>query len=160
MSIKSRLSTYIDTVWLALGQAVVAVLVTLGFIIAKSLGADVAIYKAVLGAMLGGLVTVVNFLILSVAVNRAVNNYITERGDKEMDDEEAEKYAKDHGLAVQNAMTKSYIFRTFLMMGTLVVALVTGWFSTIAAVIPLITYKPVLYVVEFIKTSKNEKRGD
>ena len=154
MENKCGLSVYIDSLWLALGELIVAVLTTLGFLVARALGVEVVIYKAILGSLLGGAVIVVNFLILSVSINRAVNEYITARGDREMDEEEAEKYAQEHGLAVQNAMTKSYIFRTFLMMGTLVLGLITGWFSPIAAVIPLLAYKPILYAVELIKTAK------
>lgn len=159
MENKNKLSAYIDTVWLAVGEAVVGVLVTLGFIIAKALGAEVVIYKAITGALLGGAVTVVNFLILSVAINRAVNGYVSDIGDKEMDDEEAEKYAKEHGMAVQNAMTKSYLLRMLLMIGSLVLAMISGFFSPLATVIPLIMYRPVLYAVEFIKTKINRKRG-
>jgi sensor histidine kinase YesM len=160
MENKNKLSAYIDTVWLAVGEAAVGVLVTLGFIIAKAFGAEVVIYKAITGALLGGAVTVVNFLILSVAINRAVNGYVSDIGDKEMDDEEAEKYAKEHGMAVQNAMTKSYLLRMLLMIGSLVLAMISGFFSPIATVIPLIMYRPVLYAVEFIKTKINRKRGD
>ena len=154
------LSKYIDTVWLALGEVAVGILVTVGFIIAKALGQDVAVYKAITGALLGGAVTVINFLILSVAVNRAVNGYVAEIGDREMDEEEAEKYAKEHGMAVQNAMTKSYLLRMGLMIGSLVLAMLSGWFSPLATVIPLLMYRPVLYAVEFIKTKVNAKRGE
>lgn len=159
MENKNKLSAYIDTVWLAVGEVVIGVLVTLGFIIAKALGAEVVIYKAITGALLGGAVTVVNFLILSVAINRAVSSYVSEIGEEKMDDEEAEKYAKEHGTAVQNAMTKSYLLRMFLMIGSLVLAMISGWFSPVATVIPLIMYRPVLYTVEFIKTKLNGKRG-
>ena len=159
MENKNKLSAYIDTVWLAVGEVAVGVLVTLGFIIAKALGAEVVIYKAITGALLGGAVTVVNFLILSVAINRAVSGYVSDIGDKEMDDEEAEKYAKEHGMAVQNAMTKSYLLRMLLMIGSLVLAMISGFFSPLATVIPLIMYRPVLYAVEFIKTKINRKRG-
>ena len=147
MDNKGKLAVYIDTVWLALGELVVSVLIAIGFLIFRSFS-----YKVITGALLGSAVTVVNFLILSVAVNRAVNSYITERGEKEMDEEEAEKYAKEHGMAVQNAMTKSYIIRMALMIGSLVLAMISGWFSPLATVIPLLTYRPVLYAVEFIKT--------
>ena len=155
METKNKLSVYIDTVWLALGEAVVAVLVSLVFLIFGKLN-----YTVPLGALLGGAVTVVNFLILSVSINRAINGYITERGDKEMDEEEAEKYAKEHGMAVQNAMTKSYLLRMALMIGALVLAMISGWFSPLATVIPLITYRPILYVTEFIKAKVKAKRGD
>ena len=160
MDNKNILSKYIDTVWLALGEVAVGILVTVGFIIAKALGQDVAVYKAITGALLGGAVTVINFLILSVAVNRAVNGYVAEIGEREMDEEEAEKYAKEHGMAVQNAMTKSYLLRMGLMIGSLVLAMLSGWFSPLATVIPLLMYRPVLYAVEFIKTKVNAKRGE
>lgn len=159
MENKSKLSNYIDTLWLALGELIVAVLVTVGFIIAKALGMDLAIYKAITGSLLGAAVTVLNFFILSVAINRAVTRYIKNRGDKEMDDEEAEKYAKEHGMDVQNAMMKSYIFRMVMMLGSLALALLTGWFNVIATAIPLLAYRPVMYAVEFIKTKLGKAGG-
>ena len=158
MENKSKLSEYIDTVWLALGEAVVVLLVCLGFVIARLGGLDVVVYKALLGALLGGAVTVLNFHFLSVAINRAVKNYITERGEKEMDEEEAEAYAKKHGMAVQNAMVKSYIFRMVMMIGMLVLAMISGWFSPLATVIPLLMYKPVLYTEELIKSKLKKER--
>lgn len=160
MENKCKLSAYIDTVYLAIGEAVVGALVTVGFIIAKALGAEVTVYKAITGAALGGLVSVVNFFILSVGINRAVNCYIAERGESEMDDEEAEKFAKEHGAVVQNAMLKSYMFRMLLMVGALVLAMVSGHFSPVSTAIPLIAYRPVLYAVEFIKTRLSGKRGE
>lgn len=160
MENNNKLSVYIDTLWLAIGEVIVALLVLGGFVIARLLGQDVVLYKAITGALLGGAVTVVNFLILSVSINRAINGYITERGDKEMDEEEAERYAKEHGMAVQNAMTKSYILRMVLMIGALVIAMVTKQFSPLATVIPLLMYRPILYVTEFIKIKIKAKRGD
>ena len=153
MDNKGKLAVYIDTVWLALGELVVSVLIAIGFLIFRSFS-----YKVITGALLGSAVTVVNFLILSVAVNRAVNSYITERGEKEMDEEEAEKYAKEHGMAVQTAMTKSYVIRMALMIGSLVLAMISGWFSPLATVIPLLLYRPILYTVELIKAKT--KRGE
>ena len=73
-----------------------------------------------------------------------------------MSEEEAEKFAKANSLKVQNAVTKSYILRTGLMMGSLVLALVTGWFDPIATLIPLAMYKPLLYVTQFIKQRRGE----
>ena len=160
MKNKNGLSVYIDSLWLAVGELAVALLVFLGFLIAKAAGAEVTLYKAVTGALLGGAVTVANFLILSVGINRAINRFVDERGTDEMDDETAEKYAKEHGVAVQNAMMKSYMFRMLLMIGALVLAGVSGWFNVIATVIPLLMYRPILYAVEFIKTKVSAKRGE
>ena len=155
MNNKNKLSLYIDTVWLAIGEAIVAALISVVFLLIGKFN-----YSVVTGAILGGAVTVLNFFILSVGVNRAINQFVEERGNKEMDEEEADKYAKEHGMMVQNAMMKSYMLRMFLMIGALVLAGITGWFDIIATVIPLLMYRPILYVTEFIKTKLNAKRGE
>ena len=146
---------YIDTVWLAIGEAIVAALISVVFLLIGKFN-----YSVVTGAVLGGAVTVINFLILSVGINRAINKFVEERGEDEMDEEEADKYAKEHGMTVQNAMMKSYMLRMFLMIGALVLAGVSGWFDIIATVIPLLMYRPILYVTEFIKTKMSAKRGE
>ena len=160
MKNNNKLSKYADALWLALGEAIVALLVLAGFLIARALGQEVAIYKVITGALLGGAVMVLNFIILSVGVNRAVDKYISERGDAVFTDDEAEKFAEEQGMVARNAMTKSYVLRNLLMIGTLVLAMITGWFSPLATVIPLIAYKPLLYATEFIKIKIKEKRGD
>lgn len=154
MENKSKISQYIDTVWLAVGELIVALLIVGGYMIFGKFD-----YAVVTGAALGGTVTVVNLLILSVSVNRAINQFVEERGTKEMDEEEAAEYAQKHGAAVQGAMAKSYLFRMFLMAGSLFLALVTGWFRPLATAIPLLMYRPILYVTEFIKV-KSAKRGE
>ena len=155
MNNKNKLSLYIDTVWLAIGEAIAAALISVVFLLIGKFN-----YSVVTGAVLGGAVTVINFFILSVGINRAINKFVEERGKDEMDEEEADKYAKEHGMTVQNAMMKSYMLRMFLMIGALVLAGVSGWFDIIATVIPLLMYRPILYVTEFIKTKMSVKRGE
>ena len=77
-----------------------------------------------------------------------------------MDDEEAEQYAKENGASVQAAMMKSYLFRMLLMIGSLVLAMISGWFSPLATVIPLLMYRPILYAVEFIKIKFRKNGGE
>ena len=155
MENKSKLSAYVDTLWLALGEVGVAALVSVGFLIFKSFD-----YTVVTGALLGGAVMVVNFLILSVGVNRAVNKFIDERGDREMTEEEAAEYAQKHKMAAQAAVAKSQILRNVIMIGALVLAGISGHFNILAAVIPLLMYTPILYGIEFIKTKIQSKRGE
>lgn len=154
MDTRNKLSAYIDTLWLLIGELLVSLIVTGVYLIIRKFD-----YTVVTGALLGSLVTTLNFFILSVGINRAVNKYIEERGDVEMDEEEAEEFARKHGMDVQNAMTKSYLFRMLLMVGSLFLALITGWFNVIATVVPLLTYRPVMYAVEFAKT-KLGRRGE
>ena len=144
-------SSYIDTIYLSVGETIISLLITL---IYTALGKFD--WTVLSGAVLGSTVTVINFLILSFSVNKALNKYIELRGDKEMTEEEAEKFAKTNSIKVQNAVTKSYIFRTALMMGALVLSLITGYFDTIATIIPLIMYKPLLYAIQFVKKKRGE----
>ncbi len=148
-------SSYIDTLYLAVGELITAILICVGFLIADLCGLECFDYTVITGSILGGAVTVLNFFILSFAANRAINNYIELRGQKEMDEEEAADFARKHGMDVQNAVTKSFILRTLLMLGTLVLAFISGVFNVMATLIPLIMYRPIIYITELIK----RKRG-
>lgn len=143
-------NSYIDTIYLGIGELVVSLIVVLVYIAIGLFDTTV-----LTGVLLGSIVTVVNFLILSYSVNKAVNQFMELRGDAEMNDEEAADFAKANSLKIQNAVTKSYVLRTALMMGSLVLAFITNFFNPIATLIPLIMYKPLLYATEFIK----KKRG-
>lgn len=150
MEIKKN-NSYKDTIYLALGEMVTSLVIVLVY-----LALGYFDWTVITGVVLGSVVTVLNFVMLSHSVNKALNKYLDLRGNEKMDDEEAEKFAKANSLKVQNAITKSYILRTFIMMGSLVLALITGFFDPLATLIPLIMYKPLLYVSEFIKRKRGE----
>lgn len=140
-----------DVLVLAIGELIVALLVVIGF-----LASGFYRWQVITGAILGGVVTVANFLILSFAINRALDNFMQTRGNEQMTDEEIEKLSKAQSIKVQNAITKSYVLRTGLMFGSLVLAFVSGWFDPLATVIPLLMYKPLIYASDFIKKKRGE----
>ena len=144
--------SYIDTIYLAIGELIVSLLVIIVYLFIP----NIFDWTVITGVALGSIVTILNYIILSLSVDRAIKKFMDLRGDKEMDEEEAEAFAKANTVKVQNAITKSYLFRTALMMGALILSLVTGYFDTIATVIPLIMYKPLLYAVEFVKKKRGE----
>ena len=158
MKQQNKLADYIDTLWLAIGEAVVVLLVFVGFLIARSLGAEVTIYKVITGALLGALVTVANFLILSISLNRATSRYMAELDGKKLTEEEAIEYANKHKDSFKLASASSYLPRNVMMIGALLLAGISKQFDIIATAIPLLMYRPVLYVTEFIKIKV--KRGD
>lgn len=148
---KINKNKYSDAILLAIGELIIALLISLLY-----LGLGYFKWEVAFGALLGGLVTTINFVVLSIAVNKALDQYIDQRGTEEMSDEEAEKFSKQYSIKVQNAVTKSYILRTGLMFGALILAFVSGWFDPLATVIPLLIYKPLIYAINFIK----QKRGE
>lgn len=152
---QSKISQYIDTVYMAVGEIIVAALISAVYLIIKKFD-----YTVLTGALLGGGVTVLNLFILSVSVNRAINKYIEERGDSEMSEEEAAEFSKTHTMQVQNAVTRSYLLRTLMMVASLFIALMTDWFNPIATVIPLLMYRPIIYLTELVKTKLRGRRGD
>ena len=138
---------------LALGEIIVSVLICLIYFLVGQFE-----FQVVWGALLGSGVTIANFALLTISVNRAVDKYLELRGSREMDDEEAEKFANEHAMAVQNAATRSFIIRTVSMLATLVAAfLLTSWFSPLATAVPLLMFRPLLYVLELIR-KKGEKK--
>lgn len=148
-----------EVLTLTIGEVIVGVLVVSGFVVADALGFYEFDYRIITGALLGILVTVLNYLFLTLSVNRAVNNYLALRGDREMSDEEAEKFAAENSMPIQNAIKTSYITRTVTMLAALVVAFVTKWFNPLATAIPLLAFRPLLSLGEIIR-QKTEKAPD
>ena len=150
---ENKSSSALQILALATGEIIVSALVCVIYLILGKFD-----YTVVAGSILGSIVTVANFAVLTFSVNRAVDRYLELRGSREMSEEEAEAFAKEHTVAVQNAATKSLILRTASMLAALVAAfLLTDLFSVPATAIPLLMFRPLLYVLELIK-SKGEKK--
>ena len=150
---ENKSSSALQILALATGEIIVSALVCVIYLILGKFD-----YTVVTGSILGSIVTVANFAVLTFSVNRAVDRYLELRGSREMSEEEAEAFAKEHTVAVQNAATRSFILRTASMLATLVAAfLLTDLFAPLATAIPLLMFRPILYVLELIK-SKGEKK--
>ena len=136
---------------LALGELITAALVVLGFFLCNIAFDTGFSYRVFTGAALGAAVTVGNYLALIISVNTQVEKYLTLRGNREMTDEEAEKFTQEHSMRIQNSMRASYIARTVTMLAALVAALLLDWFSPLAVAIPLLAYRPILTVSELLR---------
>lgn len=142
---------------LAIGEALcvlLTILVFLGISITGIIDFDFS-YRVITGALLGAVVVILNFVFLSVSVNKAVDEYIALRGDKEMTEEEAEQFASKNTVLIQNAVKKSFTLRVVSMGATLVVAFLLDWFNPIATIAPILAYQPILtwgnYICESAK---------
>lgn len=115
---------------------------------------DVFSYRVITGGLLGTAVVVINFFFLAAATDRAFSKALEERGNGEMTDEEAAEFAAKNKASVQAAMTASQLFRTLFMIGVLILAFVLPWFDGIAALIPLVMFRPILLIREFFRKEK------
>ena len=142
---------YVDIVILTLCELAVSVLTVIGFIVCDAMFDIAFSYRVITGVILGTLVTVLNYVFLTLSVNRAINNFLALRGDREMDDEEAAAFARENSAPIQNAMKLSFIIRTFTMLIALVIGFLLDVFNPIATAIPLLAYRPLLSITEIIK---------
>jgi hypothetical protein len=150
---KAKLTPFIETAFVAIGEALVSLIVMLVFFLFGKFD-----YTVALGAVLGAGVITFNFLFLSLTTNKAVDDVMALRGDGEMDEEAAAEFAKEHAQRFQNAVRLSFIIRTFSMLAALVLAfLLSSVFNVIATVIPLLMLRPIIYVRELFRRKEDGK---
>ena len=131
---------------LAAGEAAVSALTVLIYILLGKFH-----YSVVTGVLLGGAVVLTNFIFMCISVNRAVDNIMAERGNAEMNDEQAAEFAQKHNGDLSRAIQLSGVIRTASIVAVLVLAFVLGdFFDVIATLIPLIAFRPILMLTELI----------
>lgn len=147
---KATRETVVEALLILLGEAVVSGAVIAVFLIIQQFDLSV-----LFGAMLGSFVVILNYLILAISVNRAINKYIEKRGQREMTEEEAEKFAEENSSSVTLAAQGTYIVRMLIMLGVLVGAfLLQGVFNVIATLVPLLAFRPIIYVIELVRSKR------
>lgn len=94
--------------------------------------------QVVLGAILGALTCILNYLILAYCVGRAINK----------EEKDAKRY-----------MSETYPLRMFLIAAVIIVAIkLPGYFNYIATAIPLVFPRIVIMYFEIINKKKGEKK--
>lgn len=147
---KTKLPLF-ETLAMIIGELITSVIICGVFLIIRKFGLSV-----LLGALLGSLVTVANFIFLMISSNRAIDRVMAERGEGELSDDEAAQFSAKHQASIQAAVKLSYIIRTLCIAATLVLAfLLDGVFNVIATVIPLLMFRPILIVSQLIKNKIN-----
>ena len=140
---------------LLVGEAIVSVVtVALAFLV--SLFSDFSFdYTVITGVLLGSAVIILNFLFLSISVNRAVDSYLEARGSREMTDEEAEKFTAENSMVIQNKIKTSFIIRTVTMLLALVAAFLLEWFNPLCTAIPMLAFRPILSLSETVRVKSD-----
>ena len=108
-------------------------------------------WRVLTGCLVGSALTVLNFAILCISVNRAIDNIMAERGNAEMDDEQASEFAQKHKGTLTRTIQLSGAIRTLSIVVVLILAFALGdYFDVIATLIPLISFRPILMLTELI----------
>lgn len=140
-----------QVILLLIGEIVIAALTAIGAFVISLFTEYTFDLSAVTGAVLGALVVVLNFAFLTLSVNRAVDSYLEARGSREMTEEEAERFTNENSMVIQNKIKLSFIIRTLSMLAALVIAFVTGWFNPLCTAIPMLMFRPLIYISETLK---------
>ena len=143
-----------DIIPLTLGEVVVILLIILGALCLELGGVIEFNAGIILGAVLGAIITIINYAVLIISLDKAIGDYLTLRGEKEMSEEEAEEFSNANSKAVQKAIARSSTLRTISLLAVFLVAFLTGLFNPVSAVLPLLAYRPILTVIEIIKAKK------
>lgn len=160
MQNKTKLPLF-EVVSMIVGEIITSAAVIAVFMIVNLIGKQPLLhYSVVLGVLLGSLITVMNFILLSVLTTRAVNKALADRGEAEMTDDEAAVFAKEHQAKLQLAMTVSYVIRIATMVAALIVAFIfKDVFNPIATIVPILMLRPILTVTQLILKKKEGKNG-
>lgn len=160
MQNKTKLPLF-EVVSMIVGEIITSAAVIAVFMIVNLIGKQPLLhYSVVLGVLLGSLITVMNFILLSVLTTRAVNKALADRGEAEMTDDEAAVFAKEHQAKLQLAMTVSYVIRIATMVAALIVAFIfKEVFNPIATIVPILMLRPILTVTQLILKKKEGKNG-
>ncbi len=140
-----------QTVAIAIGEGIVCLLILLGYWILDLTGVYEFTYKVLTGALLGAFVIVANFFFLALSVDRATLRALESRPDREMSEEEIEKWTAEQRGALENAIKLSFIIRMASMLAALALALLLPVFEVIATLIPLLMLRPILMVAELLR---------
>ena len=105
-----------------------------------------------LGAALGSAVTVFNFVFLIISTNRTIDKIMAERGEGEMDEEEAAEFSAKHVGALKASAKISYIVRMASLVGTLL----KDVFGVIPTLIPLLMLRPLLTAGQLAKSKRGK----
>lgn len=143
---------YTSVLWLWLAEAavsavVIGVFALIIFVFPDVLFYETEFYKVITGSVLGVAATTLNFFALCFTVNRAVDKYMTVRGETEMDEEEAAKFANENAAKVQAEVTKSYLLR-MLILAAACALLFTKQFDVVAVVVPMLVQRPLIVLIE------------
>lgn len=169
----------LETLLLLAIELLVGVILTVGAVILRMFD-----YTVITGALLGTAVSVLNFVFLSVAVNRALDQVLDgykideskldaaidkaasesneadgEDGEEEVIDDAAAKFARENQMKVSNAVKLSYIVRTVTIIATLVLAFLTKQFNLITTLIPLLMFRSALSIASVIAERIKKKEG-
>ena len=140
-----------ETLRLAIGEMIVsAIIVFVYALIQKTVRWQVPV-----SALIGSAVMVLNFFFLARSTDKLFLAAMEARGNKEMNEEQIAAFAAEYQAKMATKTQVSFLIRILSMAAT--VALTFIFLEGIAAAIPLLMQRPLLYVNEFFRKKEDKK---
>lgn len=140
-----------ETLRLAIGELIVSALVVFVYaLIQKTVRWQVPV-----SALIGSAVMVLNFFFLARSTDKLFMSAMEARGNKEMDEEQIAAFTAEYQAKMATKTQISFLIRILSMAAT--VALTFIFLEGIAAAVPLLMQRPLLYVNEFFRKKEDKK---
>ena len=111
-------------------------------------------FQVILSALIGALVMVANFFFLARSTDKLFMSVLEARGSGEMNDEQVAAFTAEYQAKMAAKMQLSFLIRILSMAATCALAFI--FLEGIAATVPLLMYRPLLYLSEIFR--KKEER--
>ncbi len=152
--VKEKSPVFKETLRLALGELVVSALVVLVyFLIDKTVR-----WQVPLSALLGSAVIVGNFFFLARSADKTFMLAMEARGNKEMNDDEIAAFTAEYQAKMAARMQLSFLIRILSMAATVALAFILPFLEGIAAVVPLLMQRPLLYLGEIFRKKEDKAK--
>ena len=141
-----------ETLRLLIGELIVSAIVILIYaLIDKTVR-----WQVVLSALLGSAVMVINFFFLARSTDKLFLSALEARGKGEMDDEQIAKFTVEYQAKIAAKMQLSFLIRMISMAVTVALAFILPFLVGIAAAVPLLMQRPILYIGEFFRKKEDK----
>lgn len=141
-----------ETIRLLIGELIVCALVVLVYaLIEKTVR-----WQVILSALIGAAVIVLNFFLLARSTDNLFLSAMEARGKDDMDEESIAKFTAEYQAKMAARIQLSFIIRMATMAVTVVLAFVLPFLVGIAAVVPLLMQRPILYIGEIFRKKEDK----
>lgn len=141
-----------ETLRLLIGELIVCALV----IVVYALIDKAVRWQVVLSALLGAAVIVLNFFLLARSTDNLFLTAMEARGKGEMTDEQIAAFTAEYQAKMAARMQLSFIIRMASMVATVALAFILPFLVGIAAAVPLLMQRPILYIGEILRKKEDK----
>lgn len=138
-------------IYLTIGEVLVSCITVLAY-----LGLGKFNFTVILGAVLGFTAALLYYIFIDISTTRIINEIKDMRGNKEMSEEEIEKFVKENEKKLQLKLQFNMYIRFGVILAAFFIAFLTKKFAIIATLVPILAVSPLLMLIEYLKKGQSK----